>query len=184
MKRKDPRASAGRGINSSNHSDSTTSPNPLSSGKQIARPRKTSRGYQRAVEAKVSGVRVYLASPIPTFWTSRYEKHLNAVRMYFHEAEILEPRNLFSANRCWLDAWPALLPTLDVLVFFDTPDGTIGAGTAREVTDALRHALPTFCLDAGGLHQRFTLHIVGDGRNWQRYARVRAIGTGKTETPA
>ncbi len=129
-------------------------------------------------------MRVYLASPLSTFWTSRYEKRLNAVRTYFREAEILEPRHLFSSNRCWLDIWPELLPTLDVLVFFTASDGTIGAGTNREIADARRRSLPTFYLDARGLHQRFTLHIIGDGRDWRRYARVRVIGTGKTETPA
>lgn len=90
--------------------------------------------------------RIYVASPLSTYHTTRYDRMLSRVRECFPESVILPARDLFASNADWRSRWPDILPTLDALVFFDDDAGCIGAGTERELADALAAAIPVYFL--------------------------------------
>lgn len=91
---------------------------------------------------KTSPSRVYIASPISTYGTARYDAMVSRVRSHFPESDILPARDLFTSNADWRRKWPVILPTLDAVVFFDDDDGCIGAGTEQEITDAQSAGIP------------------------------------------
>lgn len=90
--------------------------------------------------------RIYVASPISTYTTARYDAMLSRVRSYFPESDILPARDLFESNTDWRRKWPVIVTTLDAVVFFDDDDGCIGAGTEQEITDASSARIPVFFL--------------------------------------
>jgi hypothetical protein len=90
--------------------------------------------------------RVYIASPIATFCTPRYDMELQRVRDLLPDADLIPARGAFTNNRDWRARWPALLRTLEAVVFFDDDEGCIGAGTEQEITDAWRAGIPVFFL--------------------------------------
>ncbi len=97
---------------------------------------------------------VYLASPLGTFRTPRYGAKLAATRAHFPRADVLPARELFTSNADWRRRWPAILPTLRALVFFDDDAGYLGLGTWAELADVYRAGVPVWYLDdAGDLHR-------------------------------
>jgi len=117
--------------------------------------------------------RIYLASPIATYSTQRYDRRLATVRRRFADADILEPRLLFDSNSAWKAIWPALLPTLDLVVFFADTDCSVGRGVFAEIQDARTLGVPVLYLaDRAGFRRNFDLVIIDDGISWRRYARV------------
>jgi hypothetical protein len=86
--------------------------------------------------------RIYVASPISTYTTARYDAMLTRVRRHFPASDILPARDLFTSNADWRRTWPVILPTLDAVVFFDDDDGCIGAGTEQEIADAQSAGIP------------------------------------------
>lgn len=119
--------------------------------------------------------RVYVASPIQTYATPRYDAMLARLRQLLPQAEVLPARDLFTSNEDWRQRWPVLLPTLDALVFFDHR-GSIGRGVYQEIEDAAAAGLTVFylphpaaeLLPYDGEHVRILPH----GRSWERYAEV------------
>jgi len=101
----------------------------------------------------MSGLRVYVASPLSTFHPeSTYRVRINQIRSHFPTAILLAARDLFSDSGDWLRKWPALQHDIDVLVFFTDPSGYIGPGVYREVVDILALGKPVFYLtDQGDL---------------------------------
>jgi hypothetical protein len=79
---------------------------------------------------------VYVASPIPTFATTRYDHFLEVVVEHYEDWEVIPARSQWHSNEDWRLGWPALLDTLDVLVGFGEPDGIIGQGTFAEIVEA------------------------------------------------
>jgi hypothetical protein len=90
--------------------------------------------------------RVYVASPLSTFLTDRYDTQLARLQKLLPNAELVPARELFTSNADWRQQWPALLRTLDVVVFFDDDDGCIGAGTVQEICGAWSSGIPVFFL--------------------------------------
>lgn len=90
--------------------------------------------------------RVYVACPLSTMDTPRYNTMLSRIRELVPDAQLLSARDLFRSNADWRARWPALLPTLDAVVFFDDAEGCIGAGTEQEISDAWRVGIPVFFL--------------------------------------
>lgn len=89
--------------------------------------------------------RVYVASPIQTYTTPCYDTMLARVRVLLPNAELIPARDCFTSNADWRQRWPALLRTLDALIFFDH-QGSIGRGVFQEIEDAQATALPVFYL--------------------------------------
>lgn len=104
------------------------------------------RPQHRVFGFQFSASRVYVASPIQTFATPRYDASVIRIQSHFPEAEMLPAREVFVTNAEWRKCWPALLPTLDAVVFFDDEDGCIGAGTEQEIGDAWIQGTPVFFL--------------------------------------
>ena len=113
--------------------------------------------------------RVYVASPISTYqsprygralWyqSPRYGRALDLIAAHHPGAELLPARSLYADSFDWVECWPAILATLDRLVYFTAEDRTIGAGVAREVTDVAALGLPIHLLDGNRLrdHARVT----------------------------
>ena len=124
---------------------------------------------------------IYLASPMPTYGTARYERPLAACGRQIPHAEILEPRSLFADASDWLQRWPLILTTIDALVFFDDGTGIIGYGVWTELHDAERSGKPVLYLaDDEQLHAWSDISVRRlSGDNWRRFARVRLRpGTG------
>ncbi|MHB8322983.1 MAG: hypothetical protein ACYDHB_00950, partial [Candidatus Dormibacteria bacterium] len=77
--------------------------------------------------------RVYLASPIPTYWTRRYERHLERLCGLAPAAEIVEPRQSGWDNAAWLREGRDVIATCDALVAFGLAGGVIGRGVWQEL---------------------------------------------------
>ncbi len=90
--------------------------------------------------------RIYVASPISTYQTDRYDAMVCRARCHFPDSDILPARDRFASNADWRRKWPVILLTLDAVVFFDDDDGCIGAGTEREIADAQSAGIPVFFL--------------------------------------
>lgn len=95
---------------------------------------------------KAAPNRIYVASPLSTYGTARYDAMVSRVRSHYPDADILPARDLFGSNAHWRRKWPVILPTLDAVVFFDDDDGCIGAGTEQEIADAASAGIPVFFL--------------------------------------
>lgn len=91
--------------------------------------------------SRITG-RVYVASSLHTFDTPRYGTELARIREHFPHAEIVPARGLFGSNADWKRGWPALLPTIDALVFFADDDGYVGLGVWTELCDADERGIP------------------------------------------
>jgi hypothetical protein len=117
-------------------------------------------------------MKVYAAHPITSYGTEHEARMLAHLTAYFPEAEIVNPSaQSWQTDDDWLADWGALLPSLDLLVVFAAPDGTIGAGCLREVADALARCVPVLVLDRRG-------HLCGFGgvRCRELVPRPRSIG--------
>ncbi len=90
--------------------------------------------------------RVYVASPITTYQTARYDRKLDQISQHFPRAEILQSRDLFESTADWRRRRPQILPTLTDLVFFAETDRTIGLGVWSELQDAAG-CIPIWFLD-------------------------------------
>jgi hypothetical protein len=95
--------------------------------------------------SRITG-RVYVASPLHTFDTPRYSTELARIRERFPHAEIVPARGLFRSNADWKRAWPAILATIDALVFFADDDGYVGYGVWTELCDADARGIPIWYL--------------------------------------
>jgi hypothetical protein len=118
--------------------------------------------------------RVYLASPIQTYDSPRYERMVAMVAARFPGAEILEARALYRSHQDWLDRWPVILPTLTALAFFSDDDGYIGAGVSREIDDASAQGIDVWALTDRGVFCPMSRVMLGerDDLNWRRHIRV------------
>lgn len=90
---------------------------------------------------------VYVASPLSTYETNRYDDLLGRLQQVMPKADLLPARACFSSKADWRRRWPSVLPTLDAVVFFDDEDGCIGAGTEKEIADAYRSGIPVLFLN-------------------------------------
>lgn len=91
--------------------------------------------------SRITG-RLYVASPLSTFNTPRYDSELQHLRAHFHHADIVPARGLFTSNAEWKRGWPDILSTIDALVFFADDDGYVGYGVWTELSDAYERGIP------------------------------------------
>lgn len=120
---------------------------------------------------------VYLASPLTTYRTPRYDRMIEAARQRFPGATILPARGLFFGARDWLNRWPAVLETLAGIAFFTDEAGWIGKGVFTELMDARDAGLPIWVLtDDGAVHSPYAFAISGvDEEDWRQYARIQVM---------
>jgi hypothetical protein len=79
---------------------------------------------------------VYVASPIPTYATTRYDTFLAVVTEHYQDWQVIPAREHWRNNQDWRAGWTPLLDTLDALVAFGEPDGIIGQAFV-EIVDAV-----------------------------------------------
>lgn len=119
--------------------------------------------------------RVYVASPITTYQTPRYDLKLALIAQHFPRAEILQPRDLFHSTADWRRRWSRILPTLTDLVFFAETDRTIGLGVWSELQDAAGCILVWFLDDDDRWHALDGVSIQVTGDSLARFASVRVV---------
>jgi hypothetical protein len=101
-------------------------------------------------------VKLYVAHPMTSYGTGHEARMLAVLTACFPEAEVVNPSaQCWQTDDDWLEDWGTLLPSLDLLVVFAGPDGTIGAGCLREVADALARCIPVLALDNDGQLRAF-----------------------------
>ena len=118
--------------------------------------------------------RVYIAAPISSFGSPRYERMLGQLREALPEAEMVEARRAFRSNEHWRSHWPEILAGINRLAFLTADDGTIGAGVFQELMDARFAGLTVELItDEGSLLplEALVFAYVGDG-DPVRFARV------------
>jgi len=121
--------------------------------------------------------RIYIASPISTYQTTRYDRMLTEIARHFPRAEILQARHLFQSTADWRRRWPQLLPTLTGLVFFSDVDSTIGLGVWSEIQDAGDRIPVWFLDDDGRMHLLANVAVHVTGHTLSRFATVDAKGS-------
>lgn len=117
---------------------------------------------------------VYLAAPLTTYRTKRYDRALTHVRKRFPRATILDARSAWTSTADWRARWPTVLPTLAAAVVIADGEGWIGAGVVKEVDDALAAGVPVWYLSEHGALYPWDAVTLSDRRpdNWQRHVRV------------
>ena len=141
----------------------------MSSPRNLARAasRRNHRSGRRTVrKLRTFTGRIYVASPIQTYGTPRYAAMVARLREVTPHAELLLARDIFISNSDWRARWPALLPTIDALVFFDDDDGCIGAGTERELADAWLAGIPVYFLPPAPLGTLIPCDERGEVQFW------------------
>jgi hypothetical protein len=124
---------------------------------------------------------VYLASPIATYYTLRYDRMRAHVERLFPGAAIVAARGLYRNSADFLRRWPTIRHSLSTLVFFTDEQQYIGYGVFTEIRDARDGGLPVFFLTDDGILHALDDVILGQPNedDWRRYMRVSV-----TEHPA
>src|SRR5690242_15626639 len=107
--------------------------------------------YTSAPLSSGSALHIYLAAPMGTYYTPRYEWALSQVRTHFPDHELISAREQYSSNADWCARWPAMCSTLSALVFIADPEGWIGLGVWCEIHYAKKMDLPVWYLCDQGL---------------------------------
>jgi hypothetical protein len=121
---------------------------------------------------------IYIASPVATYDTPRYDLMIAHAQSAFPDGELLPARGLYRDSAHWLATWPAHLARLLALVFFTDSDGSIGYGVYKEIADAQARDIPIHYLSDSGaliLGERMALDVIDGGLSWRRYAGVRLV---------
>jgi hypothetical protein len=119
---------------------------------------------------------VYVAHPLTTYGTPLEREALDLLGALLPDVALVNPATRYVDSAHWLDDWPDLVAMLFGLVVVPDPDGTIGAGCLRELTDAWRTDVPVALLDGRQQIRRLSgLRLVADDeRSAQRLAFVTA----------
>ncbi|MHB9129874.1 MAG: hypothetical protein ACYDBB_02135 [Armatimonadota bacterium] len=107
--------------------------------------------HNTEVEAVRPIVRLYVASPITTYQTLRYDRMLTMIRHSFPDCELLPAREMFPNTETWKTSWPTVLACIDALIFFDDGKRIIGRGVYHETLSAHRQGKPIYYLSDDGL---------------------------------
>ncbi|MHB8324795.1 MAG: hypothetical protein ACYDEA_03470 [Candidatus Dormibacteria bacterium] len=120
--------------------------------------------------------RVYLASPIPTYWTRRYERHLERLQGLAPAAQIVEPRNLGWDSGAWLAEGREVIAGCDALVAFGLAGGVIGRGVWQELVWARELGLATFHIKLSGPMVPDPVAVQLPGGSWRSWAVLKSEG--------
>lgn len=117
---------------------------------------------------------VYLASPLSTYHTPRYDRMCEHVRNLFPNATVLPARDCGFTRATWLPRWRTMLPTLVAVVFFRDEAGMIGKGVYTEILDADARGLPIWMVDDAGMahHADDLWYGDPDEADWRAYVSV------------
>jgi hypothetical protein len=127
---------------------------------------------------------LYVASPMATYQTPRYDQMLAHARQHFQDGNLMPARDLYSSNAHWQATWPQHLKRIDGVVFFTDTDLTIGKGVVAELSDALRRGVPIHYLqDDGSLlpYKQVAVEVLDGGASWRKYARVQVNSDRSTQ---
>ncbi|HXY45426.1 MAG TPA: hypothetical protein VEH29_14650 [Acidimicrobiales bacterium] len=138
---------------------------------------KSSAGREAAVASSPAGCRVYAAHPISCYGTAHARDRLATLGKLLGGVEIVDPEERsWPSEDAWFDEWPDLLASLDGLVVFAAPDGTIGTGCVTELADALASGILLAGLDDRGLRRLDGLRFVAAERRTMRSAARLFLG--------
>lgn len=117
---------------------------------------------------------LYLASPLTTYDTPRYDQMVNLARHQFPSARLMPSCGLFVDSQDWLRRWSAVLTTLAGVAFFTDEAGWIGKGVYSELCDADAAGLPIWLLmDDDTIHAPDAFILAEPNEDdWRQYARV------------
>lgn len=119
---------------------------------------------------------VYFAAPVTTYLTRHYHRGLTLTKDLFEYGDVISARDEFKSTDDWLEKWPKIMPTINVVVFISDEDGWIGKGVWREINDvANNHGIVAY-LDRN-LMYRYPLEwiefIDWPSPSWRYYKRVK-----------
>lgn len=95
-------------------------------------------------------LRIYLASPIGTYASKRYDRMATMAAGHFPDAMIVPARGLYRDTPEWRARWPNKASQYDALAFFADELGFIGIGVAREIADIEALGRPVHWLNDTG----------------------------------
>jgi hypothetical protein len=116
---------------------------------------------------------VYLAAPLSTHHSSRYDEAVEVLHRLFPDYGILSSRDMFRSNAEWRAKWALVLTLTDALAFIVDSDGCIGRGVWQEVHDAADRAIPVYLLHDGQIAPLAALQFdLSPFDNYRQCARV------------
>jgi len=124
---------------------------------------------------------VYVAHPVTTYGTAHAGDALYRLAMLLSDAELIDPAARYSDAAEWLAEWPRLVVTIDALVLFTEPNGTVGAGCLREMAESWGWGLPVALFDDTGLREVRSVRILPQGQRTP--ARTAVIAGGRPVEP-
>jgi len=95
---------------------------------------------------------VYVAAPMVTYYTDRYERNRERITELFPGAELICPPDgpLYPDGRTFSATFREHVVSCTDLVCFADEDGFLGRGTVTEIAYALRHGKAVWHLTDGG----------------------------------
>lgn len=116
---------------------------------------------------------IYIASPVSTYTTSRYDKVRELVHTQFPDDVIYAARGMYANSEDWISQWPTIAKRMDICVYFAAADGTYGRGVYHELESFFAAHKPVYYarLKTLVLETTFPLHIINNGESWIRYAK-------------
>jgi len=125
---------------------------------------------------------VYVAHPVTTYGTPHERAVLDRLAVVLRQAELIDPSTLYASTDEWLADWPRMVVTIDALVLFSEPDGTVGAGCLREMAEVWGWGLPVALFDDTGLREVRSVRVFPQGQRTP--ARTASVAGGRPVDPA
>jgi hypothetical protein len=100
---------------------------------------------------------IYVASPMTTYDTPRYDQMLLLIRKRYPNDRIRPARGMYKNAGHWRNLWPQILHSLTkqngVVVVFPQPDRIIGRGTYVEAMDGFDRGLDVVGTDGDSWYE-------------------------------
>lgn len=119
---------------------------------------------------------IYVAHPVTTYGTDHARDTLKRLGLLLSGAELIDPAARYADMAEWLEEWPRLVATIDALVLFAEPNGTVGAGCLRELAESWGWGLPVALLDDTGLREVRSVRVLPQGQRTPARTAVVAGG--------
>jgi hypothetical protein len=119
---------------------------------------------------------VYVAHPVTTYSTDHARDALKRLGLHLPCAELIDPAARYADLADWLADWPRLVATIDALVLFTEPSGTVGAGCLRELAESWGWGLPVALFDDTGLREVRSVRVLPQGQRTPARTAVVAGG--------
>lgn len=113
-------------------------------------------------DSRAQVLSVYAAAPLTLRRDPElHGRRLQQIRSHYPDARIVDALEEFDGLRDWQTRWPTLVRRIDTLVFMADKEGTIGAGTVKELMDAIVHRVPVQHVTGAGLLPFSAVHLLG-----------------------